>query len=106
MFKSTVSILLALLATGCSMTVHLPEEQAFVPAPKAQLMTITLITADDPTAECKRLHPKELAFHPIVAACAAWDFEKKTCTVVVGKPTTNHVIGHEIRHCFEGAFHD
>jgi hypothetical protein len=104
--KIKLCIAFAVLSTGCTMTVQLPKEDAFTPVPKAKQMTITLITAADPTAECKRLHPKELAFHPVVAACAAWNFDNNTCTVVVGNPTTNNVIGHEIRHCFEGAFHD
>jgi len=97
---------LALLATGCTLTVQIPEEKAFHGNPKAPVMAITWIAVDDPTSECKRLLPKDQAFHPVVAACASWDFEKRKCTIVTGKPTSHQVLGHEVRHCFEGAFHD
>lgn len=37
-------------------------------------------------------------------ACAVWHVESKQCTIFTG-PTTSHVvIGHEMRHCFEGVF--
>ena len=37
-------------------------------------------------------------------ACAVWHVATKQCTIVTG-PTTSHVvIGHEVRHCFEGSF--
>jgi hypothetical protein len=37
-------------------------------------------------------------------ACAVWHVASKQCTIFTG-PTTSHVvIGHEVRHCFEGHF--
>lgn len=45
------------------------------------------------------------AFSPPPMACALWDVARKECTVVTG-PRPNHVVlGHEVRHCFEGRFH-
>jgi hypothetical protein len=38
-----------------------------------------------------------------VAACSFW--QTKTCLIITGKQTTMHQVGHEIRHCFQGAFH-
>jgi hypothetical protein len=100
-----IALLLACLSAGCTFNMHMPEEKAFNGHPKAQTMTITWFSVEDSTAECKRLSPK-MNFHPIVAACAFWNFEKRTCTVVTGKPTSHEILGHEMRHCFEGAFHD
>jgi len=38
-------------------------------------------------------------------ACATWSAESKRCTIIT-TPNPNHVvIGHEVRHCFEGHFH-
>lgn len=38
-------------------------------------------------------------------ACAIWAAKAQTCTIVT-TPNPNHVvIGHEVRHCFEGHFH-
>jgi len=101
-----LSLALSLLATGCSMTVPLRADEAFDGLPKAPTMAITWVAVDDPTTECKRLYPKQVGHHPVIAACAHWDFEAKTCKVVTGRLTSHAVLGHEIRHCFEGAFHD
>jgi len=38
-----------------------------------------------------------------VDACSFWD--NNTCTIITGKMTTMHEIGHEMRHCFQGNFH-
>jgi hypothetical protein len=102
----TLTFALAVLVSGCSMTVHIPPEEAFTANPAFNDIQIAWISTDNPTAECKRLFPKTMAFHPVIAACAGWDWQTNTCTVVTGKPTTHQILGHEIRHCFEGKFHD
>ncbi len=48
----------------------------------------------------------EKAFFTPPQACAYWNRRTREC-VVVTSPTTSHmVLGHEVRHCFEGHFHD
>lgn len=43
------------------------------------------------------------AVQPI--ACAIWSAASNECRVITG-PNPNHVVlGHEVRHCFEGHFH-
>jgi hypothetical protein len=43
------------------------------------------------------------AVEPI--ACAIWSAASNECRVITG-PNPNHVVlGHEVRHCFEGHFH-
>jgi hypothetical protein len=38
-------------------------------------------------------------------ACAIWSPSTNECRVITG-PNPNHVVlGHEVRHCFEGHFH-
>ncbi len=39
-------------------------------------------------------------------ACAFWNVRRNECTVVTPELTAYNYIGHELRHCFEGAFHD
>ena len=102
----TLALALALLATGCSITTHIPPELAFESKPVANGIQITWVPSDNPTAECKRLFPKPMTYHPVIAACAGWDRTANTCTVVTGTTTTHQILGHEIRHCFEGNFHD
>jgi hypothetical protein len=38
-----------------------------------------------------------------VQACTFW--EGKSCTIYVGPTTNNDILGHEMRHCLQGAFH-
>ena len=42
-----------------------------------------------------------------VDACSFWtkNMFGDSCTVVTGKRTNLEILGHEIRHCFQGAFH-
>lgn len=39
-------------------------------------------------------------------ACAFWNVRRKECTIVTPMTTGFNYLGHELRHCFEGAFHD
>lgn len=39
-------------------------------------------------------------------ACAFWNVRRNECTVVTPELTAYNYIGHELRHCYEGAFHD
>lgn len=39
-------------------------------------------------------------------ACAFWNVKRKECTIVTPPNTGYNYLGHELRHCMEGAFHD
>lgn len=38
-----------------------------------------------------------------VQACSFW--VGSTCTIITGKETNMHSLGHEVRHCFQGNWH-
>ena len=38
-----------------------------------------------------------------VDACSFW--EDNSCTIITPKKTTTAILGHELRHCLQGAFH-
>lgn len=40
-----------------------------------------------------------------VVACAAWSKDAKLCNIYVTPNAPPVVVGHELRHCFEGSFH-
>jgi hypothetical protein len=101
----TFLLLLALVATGCQMVMHIPHELAFEAKPVMNDVQIKWISATDPTKECKRLFPDSMSSYRIIAACAGWDQTTNTCVVVTGSQTSHQVLGHEVRHCFEGNFH-
>lgn len=49
---------------------------------------------------------KERAYTTPPLACAIWSVAAKECTIVTAKVTTHLALGHEMRHCFEGHFHN
>ncbi len=38
-------------------------------------------------------------------ACAVWNVNTNVCTIISGPHAPVEVLGHEVRHCFEGHFH-
>jgi hypothetical protein len=38
-----------------------------------------------------------------VAGCAVWN--ETTCTIYTLPMTSHEILGHELRHCFEGNYH-
>jgi len=43
-----------------------------------------------------------------VEACSTWSFSggQSTCIIFTSKDTDFWILGHEVRHCFQGNFHD
>jgi hypothetical protein len=33
-------------------------------------------------------------------------YNAKSCRIITAKTTTMEILGHELRHCFEGRFHE
>ena len=38
-----------------------------------------------------------------VEACSVWS--GGVCMIITSKSPTTHILGHEVRHCFQGDFH-
>ncbi len=55
---------------------------------------------------CSRITGIPIRFNSQPMACAFWNVRRKECTIVTPPQTGYNYIGHELRHCFEGAFHD
>lgn len=100
---------------GCTTIDNLParELEPFVPKvlsePNAKKMVVvTWEVRNDVSEYCKTTvaqTPAIVHFFTPPVACARWDPGRNVCTIVTG-PSTNHVVlGHEVRHCFEGRFH-
>ncbi len=82
----------------------IPEEQIFKPRRNMPAKSITWRVSADPTAECKKHFPAKISYQGYVAGCAGWT--DNACVVITGSTTTHQILGHEIRHCFEGNFHN
>lgn len=55
---------------------------------------------------CSRITGVPIRRNSQPMACAFWNIKRRECTIVTPLQTGFNYIGHELRHCFEGAFHD
>lgn len=67
--------------------------------------TINWRTVDDVQRTCEAESRRRgyKGFGYAVQACSFFDGNQ--CTVITGKQTTMHSLGHEVRHCFQGNWH-
>lgn len=118
--QGTLLLLSALCLSACqTLTVELSdqaEHPTFTPlSPDQRIMntvTIKWEVRDDAAEFCAKsmrvrsLQPgRELAFATPPMACAIWYVPGKECTVITSKKVSHALLGHEVRHCFEGHFH-
>jgi hypothetical protein len=100
---------LAMVLTGCA-AIGEAEYKAFTPMPSdARLMNQVKLTWEvraDVGDYCLQVQNNQASLNPVKPlACAIWVAASQECKVVTG-PNPNHVVlGHEVRHCFEGHFH-
>ncbi|WP_310645994.1 hypothetical protein [Limnohabitans sp.] len=106
-FLETMFVLLFL--SGCKQIS--PNEYAqFTPLDeKKRIMNRVKLTwevRDDAVTYCQRVqqdYQRDAAM--TVAACSIWSRSTNECTIVTTPNPDHVVIGHEVRHCFEGHFH-
>ena len=67
--------------------------------------TITWITVDNVQKACEAESRKRgyNGFGFGVQACSFYKGDQ--CTIITGKKTTMHSVGHEVRHCFQADWH-
>lgn len=96
-------------ALGCS-AIPAHEYAEFTPLPQTQRpmsqVKIAWEVRDDASDYCKQrqLNKGVLAEGQHVA-CAIWSVQRQECRIVTGPVVSHVVLGHEMRHCFEGHFH-
>ena len=67
---------------------------------------ITWEVREDAAAFCKqRQMDKGVSVQGTHVACAVWSVQRQECHIVTGTVVSHVVLGHELRHCFEGHFH-
>jgi hypothetical protein len=92
-------LVVSFVSTGCSNFVAKPYNERVTVA-----TTVTWITVDDVTEECVRLGAKDPRPVREIAGCATYN--QTACKIITAKSTSLEVLGHELRHCFEGKFHN
>lgn len=79
----------------------LSPEQRILNDPK-----IKFVARKDGYEFCSRITGIPISPTSRPMACAYWNVKRRECTVVTPEVTGFNYMGHEVRHCFEGAFHD
>ena len=82
-------------------------DESFLASPKDTASVIRWVIVDDPDTECRAAMKGANDFSErrgVIRACAR--YTSKTCTIITGPETSHAILGHELRHCFEGRFHD
>lgn len=67
--------------------------------------TVTWETVDNVQEACEKgSHKRGFGgFNYPLTACSFWS--KSTCHVITAKKVNLQILGHEIRHCYQGSFH-
>lgn len=86
----------SLLLTGCD---------TFIPNLKTKSTIITWNIVEDANKVCKEKGVKVPNDHQIIG-CATFYPNMIHCEIYTNKKTTLDILGHEIRHCFEGHWHE
>jgi hypothetical protein len=79
----------------------LPPSERVLNEPK-----IKFLARSDGYEFCARITGAAITPTSRPMACAFWNVKRRECTVVTAEVTGYNYVGHEVRHCFEGAFHD
>ena len=67
---------------------------------------ITYLVRQDGYEYCARITGIPVTPTSRPMACAFWNIRRKECSIVTPMETGYNYLGHELRHCFEGSFHD
>ena len=113
-FQGLTLLLLSLLSlTACETTTMRPPQVdmvRFVPALDTKRILnepkVKYLVRTDGYEYCARITGIAVTPTSRPMACAFWNVRRKECTIVTPMTTGFNYLGHELRHCFEGAFHD
>jgi hypothetical protein len=96
-------------SVGCA-GIPAHEYAEFTPLDSSQRqmnkIKMTWEVREDAAEFCKqRQLDKGVSVQGTHIACAVWSVQRQECRIVTGKLVSHVVLGHEMRHCFEGHFH-
>ena len=92
--KNIIILWITILLAGCaSVDPHL----------KTSSTNVKWVLKDDINTWCRNL--TDGSFLITYHGCARWKKDFSSCIIYTSKKTNNFVLGHELRHCFEGHFH-
>jgi hypothetical protein len=107
--QRVLAVFLLVLLSGCY-TISKTEYDHFSAQPVEKRMMNDIQLSWDIRADaaeyCAKISNASLAApNTPVVACSVWTVANRRCTIITTPNTSHVVIGHEVRHCFEGHFH-
>lgn len=113
-WTSTLSLLVSAMLCACQAPTEFvaPEVDRvrFKPAAASQRTIdepkVKFLPRADGYEYCARITGIPMTPTSRPMACAFWNVRRKECSIVTPISTGYNYLGHELRHCFEGAFHD
>lgn len=107
------SVGVAVFLLGCETVTLTPpkvDQVRFSPMPAAKRTIaepkVKYLPRHDGFEYCSRITGVPITPTSRPMACAFWNVRRQECTIVTPMSTGYNYLGHELRHCFEGAFHD
>ena len=90
--------------TGCAIKTIMPDEM-FTPSKNriTEKTSVTWEIVDNVDQVCKA---RGVKLAPNVEAAACSFYNRSKCHIVTSNRLNLYVLGHELRHCFEGAWHE
>jgi hypothetical protein len=108
---NVIILVSSLMLGGCVTIVGLDskELEPFTPIPeKYRLMNKVVMEwkiVDNLKEACNAKSGSYIIKNDSLLGCAVWFADKKECTIITTKKVSHMILGHEVRHCFEGHFH-
>lgn len=100
-------ILLLIANTATAQTWDWKNPESKFDATKNEVMDVKLrwVVVNDINASCNAENKKRSGkvFRFNVQACSFW--QDNECVIMTGKQASIHNLGHEVLHCFRGAYH-
>lgn len=104
--KKTIIFILTLVISNANASGNYNDSPTKMHSiPELTKKNLIVRSVDNPMKECdlqsKRFGNGGFAYQ--VQACAFWD--ANMCTIIVGKSSSTHTLGHELLHCIKGDWH-
>ena len=98
-WQQILTLVIFFLLTGCShFTAKSNNERV------TQATVVTWTTVDNIDETCKSMGSLDPGLFHQINGCVK--YTRHTCRIFTAKLTSMEILGHELRHCFEGKFHN
>jgi hypothetical protein len=101
--KAIVFILVVFLSGCAFLMLGTPFQAMDISKRITNSTVVTWELVDDVDATCRKIIPP-VEEDTTIYGCTQWS--TNSCKIYTGRTTTVAILGHELRHCFEGNWHE